>query len=90
MVPVLLFFLVRASVVSYLKFVLSLFVVHLSCTCLWKAMLRDSGTSGVFSLIFCSIVTVHLKVAFRKSNCNDETFCRTPYIISNIIYFEYI
>ena len=43
-VPLLQFFSVRASVVSYVEFVLSLYVPHLACFwCLEKPLLRDCG-----------------------------------------------
>ena len=52
-VPLLQFFFVCASVVSYVAFVLSLFVSHLSFIwCLGRAVLRDCGVSWVSSLIF--------------------------------------
>ena len=47
------FFFVCASVVSYVAFVLSLFVPHLSfLCCLGRAAPRDCGISWVSSLIF--------------------------------------
>ena len=54
-VPMLRFFYVCASVVSYVAFILSLFVPHLSF--LWylevdELLLRDCGISGVSSYIF--------------------------------------
>ena len=50
-----LFFFVRASVVSYVMFVLSLFVPHLSFfRCLGRAVLCDCGNSWLSLLIFLS------------------------------------
>ena len=59
-VPLLSFFLVCMSVVSYLEFVLSLFVPHLSFFwCLGKTVFRDCGIILVSSLVF---------LMYRKAN----------------------
>ena len=51
-VPLLQYFLFPASVVSYIAFILSLFVPHLSLRlCLVRTVLRDCGISWVFSAI---------------------------------------
>ena len=53
-VPLLQFFFVRATVASYVTFVLSFFLFHISTSfwCLGKAVLRDCGISKVSLHIF--------------------------------------
>ena len=64
----LLIFFVRASIVLYVTFVLSLFVPHLSFSwCVGKALLHNYGNFlGIFSYIFGtgSLVCIHPKTGF--------------------------
>ena len=62
MVPLLQFFFVCASVVSYEAFVLSLFNPHLSFWCLGMAVFRDF--SRTFSVLFEKIVTRYKMIGY--------------------------
>ena len=74
------YLIVCASVVSYLAFVLALFVPHLSCSCLSKALLRDFWH-------FLGIFTYILHLDQRTADTDFEFSRYTTYWHNRLVTF---